>query len=101
MQECWEPGRLVISVAGRDKGHTYLVLRRLDHSNVLVVDGITRKVTKPKCKNIKHLKAHWELDVNIKEKVDKGLRVTDSDVQKIIRDFKSRHQSSGLSVGNA
>ncbi len=91
----------MISVAGRDKGQPYLILHRLDKSNVLVVDGITRKASNPKCKNIKHLKAHWELAINIKEKVEKGIRVTDPDVQKIIRDFKSRHQSSGLSVGRA
>ncbi len=99
MQEHWEPGRLVISVAGRDNGHPYLILHRLDQSNVLVVDGITRKVSNPKCKNIKHLKAHWELAINIKEKVEKGIRVTDPDVQKIIRDFNKRYQSSDLSVG--
>ena len=55
MKEKFSVGNVVISVAGRDKGRTYLVVSVNEHK-VLVVDGRARKVNNPKRKNVKHLK---------------------------------------------
>ncbi|MGM0652060.1 MAG: KOW domain-containing RNA-binding protein [Bacillota bacterium] len=54
-----KPGQLVRSLAGRDKGKHYLVLEKLDHKHVLLVDGRSRPIARPKKKNIVHLQ-HYE-----------------------------------------
>ena len=49
-----ERGRLVYSIAGRDKGTLFLVLKR-DGEFVYLADGNTRKVENPKKKKLKHV----------------------------------------------
>ncbi len=53
-----KPGQLVRSVAGRDKGKHYLVLREIDQRTVLLVDGYCRPLEKPKKKNKAHLQRY-------------------------------------------
>ena len=47
-------GQVVKSVAGHDKGDL-LVIAGFENEKVLVCDGKHRKLTKPKCKNPKHI----------------------------------------------
>lgn len=49
-----ERGSLVYSIAGRDKGNLFLVLKR-DGEFVYLADGNTRKVENPKKKKLKHV----------------------------------------------
>ena len=53
----YQPGRIVISRAGRDKGSVGVITERLDEQHVLVADGDKRTVAKPKRKNTRHLAA--------------------------------------------
>ncbi len=53
-----EPGQLVRSRAGRDKGKHYLVLKIWDEKTVLLVNGKNRTLDKPKKKNIIHLQKY-------------------------------------------
>ncbi len=92
MQELWEPGRMVISTAGRDIGYLYIILSRIDQKQVLVVDGKSRKVVRPKRKNIKHLKACPEKSGEISEKLISGIKVTDLDVQRAIKELSAQYQ---------
>ena len=48
-------GDKVCSTAGRDAGKCFLVVGILDKQYVLISDGKTHKVDKPKKKKIKHL----------------------------------------------
>lgn len=50
-----EKGQLVKSIAGHDKGEYSLIYHVIDDNNVLIVNGKTRKLEKPKLKKIKHL----------------------------------------------
>ena len=52
-----EPGRVVISTQGHDAGRWYAIVSVLDERMVLLVDGDTRKLAKPKKKQVKHLQA--------------------------------------------
>lgn len=52
---CYEPCGLAVSLAGRDKDAIFLVLAR-DGREVLLADGRSRKLEKPKRKNIRHVK---------------------------------------------
>ena len=53
-----KPGQLVRSLAGRDRGKHYLVLREIDQRTVLLVDGRSRPLAKPKKKNKAHLQRY-------------------------------------------
>ncbi len=48
-------GTVAAATAGRDKGRMFVVLR-IENGKAFIADGKTRKLCKPKCKNIKHLK---------------------------------------------
>ncbi len=43
-------GQVVRSLAGRDKGHLFLVIERVDNRHVIISDGKYRKVDKGKRK---------------------------------------------------
>ncbi|WP_315077833.1 hypothetical protein [uncultured Clostridium sp.] len=58
-------GKIVLSKAGRDIEHLYVIVRQLDDDYVLLSNGNTKTVNKPKKKKLKHL--------NILEKVDEEL----------------------------
>ncbi len=87
MRDRWEPGRLVISTAGRDRGKFYLVLGRDSGNRVFVADGEIRKVANPKRKNEKHLRACREMAPDINEKVKTGHKLTDLDVRRALREI--------------
>ena len=50
-----EKGQLVRSIASHDIGEYFLVYQIIDDNFVLIVNGKTRKLEKPKLKKIKHL----------------------------------------------
>ena len=50
---CWI-GRTVVSLAGHDKGSLYTVIGE-ECGMVLLADGKSRRLVKPKRKNIKHV----------------------------------------------
>ena len=55
-------GQLVVSLAGRDKGSVCAIVGIADEEGfVLIADGRTRKVERPKKKKLKHLKILYEL----------------------------------------
>ena len=49
-----ERGRVVISLAGRDKGKLLAVMQE-EENRVLISDGKERPVDRPKSKNIRHV----------------------------------------------
>lgn len=52
----WKKGDVVRSVAGHDSGKRFVVLEVIDEQYVLIADGKTRTVEKPKKKKNKHLR---------------------------------------------
>jgi predicted double-glycine peptidase len=48
-------GKVVLSKAGRDINDLYVIVRQIDNNYVLLANGNTRLVEKPKKKKIKHL----------------------------------------------
>ncbi len=50
-----QSNRLVLSLAGRDKGRLMAVVRE-DESGVWLADGKRRPLEHPKCKNPRHLR---------------------------------------------
>lgn len=92
MPDYFNPGRLVSSTAGRDRGKFYLILNRVSETRVHLVNGAERKVSGPKLKNIKHLKVYPLVAKDIAEKVASGQRVTDLEVRKALQELLARYE---------
>lgn len=78
-----EPGRVVISTQGHDKGRWYAIVSVLDERNMLVCDGDTRKLAKPKKKQVKHLHA-LPLMIQVEGRGESGGPLADSDIRKAL-----------------
>ncbi len=55
-------GQLVCSKKGRDKGNYYIITRVINDRLVEVANGSSRKLKKPKKKNVNHLKFYSCVD---------------------------------------
>ncbi len=80
-----KPGQLVRSLAGRDKGKHYLVLGDLDQKHVLLVDGRSRPVSRPKKKNIIHLQRYERRAVP--DGMFNSAQLTDSQVVRSLKEL--------------
>lgn len=87
-----EPGRVVVSTQGHDAGHWYAVWQVLDERNLLLVNGSTRKLEKPKKKQIKHLRA-LPLTVPVSGRGESGGSVADSDIRKALAACKAAYET--------
>ncbi|NLY11719.1 MAG: hypothetical protein GX020_08575 [Firmicutes bacterium] len=80
-------GQFVSSRAGRDINKNYIVLRVIDESFVEVADGETRKVERPKRKNIKHLRLHKYINKELQQLLESDATITDQQVKDAIQLF--------------
>ena len=55
-------GSIAVSTAGRDKDKVFIIVGVLDEDYVLIADGRSRKIEKPKKKKLKHLRICCETD---------------------------------------
>ncbi|MBR4038585.1 MAG: KOW domain-containing RNA-binding protein [Clostridia bacterium] len=76
-----EVGRVVLSRAGRDQGHYFVIVDVIDERYVAIANGCQRKVDNPKKKKIKHLAAQKEIFEEIREKIFSKKRIFDSEVR--------------------
>ncbi|HYF93585.1 MAG TPA: KOW domain-containing RNA-binding protein [Symbiobacteriaceae bacterium] len=84
------PGAIVRSLAGRDQGTSYVVLRQVDERRMAVMDGRHRTVDRPKFKNRRHLEVLGWVDANLALRLERGDRVSDVDVMKALDAWPSR-----------
>ena len=78
-----ERGSLVYSIAGRDKGTLFLVLKK-DGDFVYLADGDLRKVENPKKKRLKHVnKTNTLIDVEFEN-------ISNSDIRKSLSKAQGR-----------
>lgn len=85
-------GQIVISAAGRDKGHAYVVIGKLAPPFVLVADGRDRKVTGPKKKNIRHITILCSIAQAVADKMESGAKVSDEDIRQALHEVYTRDQ---------
>ena len=79
------PAMIVLITAGKDKGKYQMVLDVLDDNHVLVCDGRRRRVEAPKKKKLKHIKSLEYSLYRIKEKLEEGSKINNSEVRREIR----------------
>jgi len=74
-------GRLATSRSGRDAGVVYVVIASEAPGVVLVADGRSRGIARPKRKNVKHLELGGTAPAALVEKLAGGQSVTDEDIR--------------------
>lgn len=86
-----EPGQLVISKAGRDKGKKFVVIKIIDQDHVLISDGDLRKIEKPKKKKLKHIKATGIIDDTLKGKLNKSGIVENFEIRNFLKSLEEKN----------
>lgn len=74
------PGAVVRSLAGRDAGSRYVVLRQIDEHRVTVCNGSQRPVDSPKHKNRRHLEVLGWVEPALALRLQRGNRVSDNEI---------------------
>jgi len=80
-------GAVCTSRAGRDKGRAFLIVGVLDESHVLISDGETRKLARPKKKKLMHLHIEPQRAGEIAKRLAEGKEILDADVRKALQLF--------------
>ena len=77
----FEPGRVVESTQGRDKGNCFLILEQVSEDIVMIADGTHHRLENPKKKKTKHLRAKPVL-LNLKALRPEGGALQNSDIRR-------------------
>jgi len=78
-------GQLVSSNAGRDQADIYLVVGVKENKYLLLVNGRERKIKNPKQKNIRHVNVLEAIALDVAEKLQSGMKITDEEVRQAIK----------------
>ena len=79
----FEPGRVVESIQGRDKGGFFLVLENAGDGIVTIADGSRHRLAHPKKKKTKHLRAKPVL-LDLERLRPEGGKLQDSDLRRAL-----------------
>jgi len=80
-------GRVCTSRAGHDKGRAFLIVGICDENHVLLSDGETRKLSRPKKKKLTHLHIEPQKAVEIAKMFEESKEILDADVRKALQLF--------------
>lgn len=64
-------GQFVRSIAGRDNGTAYVVVRT-EENYVYVADGNARRLENPKKKKLKHIQGSYNISKEIADLIERG-----------------------------
>jgi len=84
----FEVGQIVYSKAGRDKGLAFVVISIKDNY-LYLVDGIVRKLEKPKMKKIMHIQKTNVISEELKSKLLSG-KAQNSDIILYLKKYKAK-----------
>ena len=85
-------GQIVKSKAGRDREECFIVYEIIDDEYVLLVDGKTRKISKPKKKKVKHLQKYKTVIDNFKTMKEQN-EFNDALVRRLIKSKKLQEET--------
>ena len=80
-------GMLATSLAGHDKGKTYVVLS-VDEQYVYLVDGTFKTLQNPKKKKMKHVQMNHIVSAWIQNLMNENKKINDSDIIRALRENK-------------
>lgn len=78
-------GKVVLSKAGRDKDHLYVVVRQIDNNYVLLANGYTKLINMPKKKKIKHLSILEDVDDELLLSMQSCDKSTDLKIKRFLK----------------
>lgn len=78
-------GKVVLSLAGRDKNHLYVITDVIDDKFVLLSNGDTKTINEPKKKRVKHLKVLENIDEEIKSAIVSERKDTDLKIKRFLK----------------
>ena len=81
----FEPGRVVESIQGRDKGGFFLILENAGDGVVMIADGTRHRLEHPKKKKTKHLRAKPVL-LDLKALRPEGGALQNSDLRRALEE---------------
>ena len=82
-----ELGRVVLSKQGHDKGKAFVVVGLVDERYVLIADGDSRKLAKPKKKKVMHLISKPYVAAELSAVIEKQAQTADSDIRKALKTY--------------
>lgn len=85
-------GQVVVSTAGHDMGRVFVIVGRLDDATVLIADGRTRTMDRPKKKKIRHLRAGSGSIEWVRERVLCRASIYDHEIRKHLEPFQVMHK---------
>jgi len=77
-------GELVRSASGRDKGRLYFIVGKEDARTLLLADGDSRPLARPKKKNFKHVTPLDYQDALLADKLANAAKVTNRDLREAL-----------------
>lgn len=83
-----EPGQIVISTAGHDRGKFYIVIRT-EADGAWLADGRIRTLDRPKFKKRKHIQKTLTVFHGLPD-ADGGMALTDASIFKAIKAYASK-----------
>ena len=88
---------IAVSIAGHDTGKSYLVIGEDLEGRLMLVNGSTRPLSKPKYKKKKHIR----LAVHLREDLKQQIRdiETDSDIRKVLKAWENRETRVSKNTG--
>lgn len=78
---------VVISTAGRDEGNVYLIKEIVDKEYVLLIDGKTKPISKPKKKKIKHILSLNQVENELESIFEDKSKINDGEIRKILKKY--------------
>ena len=78
-------GKIVISKAGRDKNHLYVLVQCIDSEYVLVANGSTKTIDKPKKKKLKHISVMENADKELVDAIIQKDRSVDLMIKRFLK----------------
>ncbi len=79
-------GHIVISLAGRDKGRLFYVLKT-EENFVYLVDGSLRRIETAKKKKRKHIRVVSDFETRVCLKIRSGDKISNSEIRKALSGF--------------
>jgi len=79
---------IALSLAGRDKGKTFLVIG-VDGGRALLADGKLRRIEHPKSKSLKHLRFLAHGNLQTAQKIREGTIVSNREIRRVLAVFNA------------
>ena len=79
---------VALSLAGRDTGNVYLISALIDEKYVLLIDGKSRTISKPKRKKIKHIQVIGNAASEFEGVFEDKSKTNDAKIRKILKEFE-------------